>query len=212
LNLNVEGVVPAINTAAQTELIVCALDTAFVQEVMEEQGPRTPKALREQIGFQDDALAGLVRLVEAEAKSGGESGRMYLDHLTYSLVFRVLSLGMKPRDSSIQRGALPFRHLKRVIERMEADLETGVALKTLADDCGYSRNHFLRMFRAATGYSPHQYLVRLRIRKAEAMMRSKSVELIQIALACGFSSHGHLSRVFRTVTGMSPSEYRRNMV
>jgi transcriptional regulator GlxA family with amidase domain len=43
-------------------------------------------------------------------------------------------------------------------------------LKTLAGESGYSRNHFLRMFRAATGYSPHQYLLHLRVKRAQEMM------------------------------------------
>jgi AraC family transcriptional regulator len=49
----------------------------------------------------------------------------------------------------------------------------------------------------------------LRVKKAQEMMRSRKVRLIDIALATGFSSHAQLSRVFRQILGVTPSEYRR---
>jgi AraC family transcriptional regulator len=105
----------------------------------------------------------------------------------------------------------PHSRLQRVMKRMENELDTDLDLKTLAEASGYSRNHFLRMFRAATGYSPHQYLLHLRVKRAQAMMKNRSMNLIDIALDCGFSSHAQLSRVFRQLTGTTPSEYRRNI-
>jgi AraC family transcriptional regulator len=95
---------------------------------------------------------------------------------------------------------------------MEAGLSSDLDLKTLAIESGYSRNHFLRMFRAATGYSPHQYLLRLRVNRAQAMMKNRSMRLIDVALECGFSSHAHLTRVFQQVIGATPSEYRRDIL
>jgi AraC family transcriptional regulator len=94
---------------------------------------------------------------------------------------------------------------------MEDELDTDLDLKTLASASGYSRNHFLRMFRAATGYSPHQYLLHLRVKRAQALMKNRSMNLIDIALDCGFSSHAQLTRVFRQITGTTPSEYRRGI-
>src|SRR5262245_62594144 len=118
---------------------------------------------------------------------------------------------MKREDEDSSKNKLSHPRLRRVVDRMEAELGTDLDLKTLAAASGYSRNHFLRMFRAATGYSPHQYLLHLRVKRAQAMIRNRAMNLIDIALDCGFSSHAQLSRVFRQITGTTPSEYRRNM-
>ena len=212
MNLNVEGVLPAINTATPTEIIVCTLDTQFVGDVAgDQEGYPSPK-LHERALFYDETLGGLVHVLERESKSRGESGRLFADHLAYSVALRILAIGETQRDGYAAPNPLPTLRLKRVIERMRADMSEGIDLKTLAAETGYSRNHFLRMFRAATGHSPHQYLMRLRIEKAEKMLRNKSLGLIEIALECGFSSHAHLTRAFRDIMGVTPSAYRRHVL
>jgi len=210
MNLNVEGVIPAINTATPTEIILCTLDTQFVGDVAGEQEGYPAPNLRERTLFYDEILGGLVRLLEREAKSGGESGRLFADHLAYSVALRTLAIGEQQPDRHAAPNALPMPRLRRVIERMRTDLSQDIDLQTLAAETGYSRNHFLRMFRASTGQPPHQYLMRLRIEKAEEMLRNRSLGLMEIALECGFSSHAHFTRAFRNIMGVSPSAYRRH--
>jgi AraC family transcriptional regulator len=104
---------------------------------------------------------------------------------------------------------LPPHLLRKVIGLMEASHSQELDLNTLAMQSGYSRNYFLRMFHTATGYTPHQYLIRLRLEKAKRLMDSGATSLVDIALACGFSSHSHFTRAFRQIVGVTPSEYRR---
>jgi AraC family transcriptional regulator len=92
---------------------------------------------------------------------------------------------------------------------MESELDSDLTLTQLAVESGYSRTHFMRMFRDATGQSAHRYLLELRLKKAASMLASRSLSLIDIALACGFSSHAHFSTAFRSRYGLSPSAYRR---
>jgi AraC family transcriptional regulator len=211
INLYMEGSIPAIYPATNTDLIVCALDPKFVARAAEELGDPSTVDAREQIGFRDESVAHLIGLLEAEAASGGLSGALYVDHLVYALTLHLLS-GRTPRKNGrVSQNRLSLPRLRRVLERMEADLSTDLDLKTLAAESGYSRNHFLRMFRAATGFSPHQYLLRLRVKRAQTLMKDRSMRLIDVALTCGFSSHAQLSQIFRQVLGATPSEYRRNI-
>jgi AraC family transcriptional regulator len=94
---------------------------------------------------------------------------------------------------------------------MKHSFETDLSLDSLAAESGYSRAHFLRMFRAAIRQTPHQYLVSLRLERAIQMMKERSRPLIDIAIACGFSSHAHFTNVFRSKFGMLPSQYRREL-
>jgi AraC family transcriptional regulator len=93
---------------------------------------------------------------------------------------------------------------------MKAGLATDLDVKMLAAESGYSRTHFLRTFRAVMGCSPHRWLTRLRMDQAKTMLRRDSESLIDIALACGFSTHAHFSNTFRQIVGVTPSEYRRS--
>jgi transcriptional regulator GlxA family with amidase domain len=115
-----------------------------------------------------------------------------------------------PENTVKQVSALPKHILRRVIERMR-NLDTELSLQVLAKESGYSRVHFARMFRAATGYTPHNYLLKLRVDRVRELLANPTLSLTDIALECGFSSHSHLSRVFRQILGATPSEYRRSL-
>jgi AraC family transcriptional regulator len=107
--------------------------------------------------------------------------------------------------------ALPDRALRRTLDKMETECSSDITLESLALESGYSTNHFLQMFRASTGSTPYQYLLNLRIKRAQSMMNHKSMQLLDIALECGFSSHAQFSRMFRKILGMTPSQYRRSL-
>jgi AraC family transcriptional regulator len=207
----VEGSVPALHTRTETDLTVCTIDRTFVSQVAREVADGSVVDPRQRIGFSDESTASLIRLLEAEVRSDGFYGSLYVDHLLYALTSRILMVKSQ-EDRPTSRNALPLPRLRRVVERMQANLSTDLDLKLLAAESGYSRNHFLRMFRTATGFTPHQYLIRLRVMKAQALIRDRSARLIDVALACGFSNHAHLSRIFRQIIGATPSEYRRSIL
>lgn len=105
--------------------------------------------------------------------------------------------------------ALPPRILNRVREKIDTNLDTDLSLESLAEESGYSRAHFLRMFREATGLTPHQYVLGLRLSRAQDYLRRKASSIIDVALSCGFSSQSHMTSVFRQRLEMTPGEFRR---
>jgi AraC family transcriptional regulator len=205
------GPIGACRPVTDTTTILCALDPKLVEEVGEELGAHSPAEFHPIANLRDRALESIVTLLAAEASSGGLSGKLFVEHLARALAvrFRQLSGGLQDHKPS-QSGKLPARILQRVLDRMRADFATNLDLHTIAADIGYSRTHFLRTFRASTGYSPHQWLMRLRTEQAKILLQKASNSLIDIALNCGFSSHGHFSNTFRKIVGVTPREYRRN--
>jgi AraC family transcriptional regulator len=205
------GIVPAVRQGNRFEIILCALEPAFVRCVEDELNQPPTTRLPYRTGFHDATLRQLIRLLEAEASQGGPSGRLYADHLAHALVMRFLLQGRtQSGNGSAAASPLPRHLLQRVLERMH-DLVADLDLQTLAAESGYSRSHFLRMFEAATGLTPHRYLLQLRLERAQKLIRQGSTSLIDIAALCGFSSHAHMSRIFRQLLGVPPSQYRRNL-
>jgi AraC family transcriptional regulator len=213
LHLVPAGVSPVIRARSEFELIVCALDVSLVNEVHAELDRRPGGDLRFRSHFEDPATQHLMKLLFIDLADGYPAGRLYTDHLIHALVYRFLFIGREadPQSTVRQVSALPKHILRRVIERMR-NLDTELSLQVLARESGYSRVHFVRMFRAATGYTPHNYLLKLRLDRARELLARPTLSLTDIALECGFSSHSHLSRVFRQVLGAAPSEYRRSLV
>ena len=144
-------------------------------------------------------------------KQCGQLGRLYVDSLTHALAAKYLQLngGRVGRSKSRITGLVPCK-LNRVRAKMEANLDSDLSLVSLAEECGYSRAHFLRMFRAATGVTPHRYVLDLRLRRAQDRLREAKSSIIDVALSCGFSSQSHMTTVFRRHLEMTPGEFRRN--
>src|SRR5260370_2186996 len=90
-------------------------------------------------------------------------------------------------QESICQRALPAHKLRPVIGRMNADLDTDLDLKTTAAESGYSRNHFLQIFRVATECTPHQYCLPLRLPQAQSFIKHPSLRRPTITQPCHFT-------------------------
>lgn len=208
----VPGIRPAIRNHSKHEVIVGALNPQFIRGIEEELDKPPSGAFRGLYGTDHPDLRNLLLLLLRESETGGRYGTLYAESLIVALATRLLyAARLKSLPASAEVSPLPPRLLRRVMERMRADLSGNVDLTSLAAETGYSRAHFLRTFRAATGQTPHRCLLELRLTKAQALVASTMMPLIDIALACGFSSHAHLTTAFRLRFGLSPSAYRRGM-
>jgi AraC family transcriptional regulator len=192
-------------------MMICALDPKFVNDVGSDLEMPPATDFRRIMDLRDRSLESIIMLLAAEAQSGGFSGKLYADHLAHALAVRFLLLARGAQGASpVQPRSWPHRALRRVLEKMEAEVASDLDLSTLAAEIGYSKSHFLRMFRAGMRCSPHQWLMQLRVERVKKMLRESSDPLIDIAAASGFSSHSHLSRTFRQFVGVAPNQYRRN--
>jgi len=206
------GVPSGARARSDFELVTCALDSMLVNGIDLELDHRPAGELRLRTNFKDPAAQQLLKLLLADFASECPAGRLYSDHLIHALACRVLVFGrdVSPSNATRPASGLPTRILKRVVDKMQV-LDDELSLESLAQESGYSRVHFVRMFRAATGRSPHNYLLNLRIERARELLSNPALPLTDIALDCGFSSHSHLTRVFRQFVGVTPSEYRRGL-
>lgn len=211
ISMFTSGVIGAVRNFNEMEVTVGALSPSLMSEIEQELDQRPNGSLHEKLNFQDNGLRMLMSLLAAESEAGGPCGRLYGESLYHALTARFVQLGIEttPRQQKIKFG-LPGRLLRRVVDRMKSEFASDLSLTTLAAEVGYSRAHFLRMFRAATGQTPHQYLLSLRLESAVQMMKGRSTPLVDIAVACGFSSHTHFAKMFRSRFGIPPSQYRRN--
>jgi AraC-like DNA-binding protein len=98
--------------------------------------------------------------------------------------------------------------LRRARDRIDRDYGQQVDIPGLAAAAGYSREHFIRAFRAAYGETPGRYRTRRRTEPACELLRSANLTVTEVCFLVGFSSLGTFSARFREVTGMSPSRYR----
>jgi len=116
-----------------------------------------------------------------------------------------------------QRMSLPKRlgvgngKLIRVVEAMEANLETPLDARSLASLSGVSARQLERLFRAQLKDSPSNYYLRLRLERARQLLRQTDMSVMEIAMACGYSSASCLSRSYRAHFAVAPREDRNEV-
>lgn len=110
-----------------------------------------------------------------------------------------------PADAS----ARDERRITRALRRIEAQSDQPLSLAQLAQEAAMSPYHFLRVFRAVVGMTPHQILLRTRLQRAALMLRQSERPVTEIVYEAGFGDLSTFNRQFRRAIGMSPSAYRR---
>jgi AraC family transcriptional regulator len=107
------------------------------------------------------------------------------------------------------KGGLASWQLKRVVDHVEAVLDGSIPIETLAALTRLSAGHFCRAFKATVGETPHAFVIRQRIRRAQTLMLHSDDTLSRIAYACGLTDQAHLTRLFRKMVGDTPLAWRR---
>lgn len=109
-----------------------------------------------------------------------------------------------------RRAATPRLKLLELLPAIRRDLTHPWRVAEMATRCHLAEAVFARQFRALTGLSPHEWLVRQRLAHACELLQVGGASLTEVAQACGFADSAHFSRSFRRQHGISPSEWRRS--
>lgn len=109
----------------------------------------------------------------------------------------------------LEAEALSQTRIQDVTDYMRETLADDISLSDLAKQAGLSPGYFLRSFKSATGKTPIQYRLDLRLERACGLLTGTAMPIADIALSLGFSSHSQFCSAFRRRMGVSPSAYRR---
>lgn len=117
-------------------------------------------------------------------------------------------------DKDDQRLSIPTRigvrhpKLARVIRMMEENLEEPISPSDLAKEVGMSTRQLERLFRRYLDRSPKRYYMELRLNKSRNLLLQTEMSVINVALACGFSSPSHFSKCYRSHFETTPYRER----
>jgi transcriptional regulator GlxA family with amidase domain len=117
-------------------------------------------------------------------------------------------------DQDTQRLSIPTRigirhpRLSQVIREMEQNIEDPISPSILAREVGMSTRQLERLFRRYLNRSPKRYYMELRLSKARNLLMQTDMSIINVALACGFTSPSHFSKCYRAHYGTTPYRER----
>ena len=139
----------------------------------------------------DRRLETLGGLLAEETENRCRLGPAYFEWLASALAANVLSRLHAPRGVPVHSG------IRRAIEYIELHLTEPVSLAELAEQAPLSRSYFALRFEQVTGYTPHHFLLLVRLGHARKLLAEAKLSLPEIAAASGFSDQAHMSRLFQ---------------
>ena len=144
----------------------------------------------------------------AQAAAGGSSD-IGLDEVGHLLANRLVEVvSGKPR----QPAKLTARDRRRAVETalwIDAHSDRPIELEDAAAQAGVSPFHFLRLFSSVLGVTPHQYLVRCRLKQAARLLAEDGRDVTDIAYDVGFGDLSNFTRTFHRAAGVSPLKFRQ---
>lgn len=155
-------------------------------------------------------LGSLAPLAARAAEGAIGSGDVAWEELGVRLVAQAMNPGSGATCDPSRVPPKAAARVTRTVRTIERHPEVALTLGGLARQAGLSPYHFLRTFERVTGVTPHQYILRARLREAAMRLTSEPGKVLDIALDCGFGDVSNFNRAFRTEFGVSPRAYRRH--
>ncbi|MGU3390732.1 helix-turn-helix domain-containing protein [Sphingomonas sp. M1A8_2b] len=160
-------------------------------------------------GFVPTVAASLVANAVSTLDHNPQVARHYLERLAALFADDAATTSGALAKAKTVKGGLAAWQLRNVVQHIDAYLGSTIGVAALADVARLSTGHFCRAFKVTTGETPHAFLIRQRIRRAQTLMLHTDDTLSHIAYACGLTDQAHLTRLFRRVVGTTPLIWRR---
>jgi AraC family transcriptional regulator len=143
----------------------------------------------------------------AQAAVDGRSD-IALDEIGHAFAHRFVALAGGSDHGARQPNARDRRRAVEAALWIDAHAAQAIDLERAAAATGLSPYHFLRLFSHVLGVTPHQYLVRARLRHAARLLLDRERTITDIAYDVGFGDLSNFVRSFRRAAGMSPRGFR----
>ena len=145
-------------------------------------------------------------LAQAAAEGSCDVG---LDEIGLLLVGRLIEVSSGAKSRPVKTTARARRKAVQTALWIDANAHEPIELASCAREAGLSPFHFLRLFANVLGVTPHQYLVRARLRRAARLLADDQRSITDVALDVGFADLSNFVRTFRRAAGVSPRRFRQ---
>jgi AraC family transcriptional regulator len=196
---------------APTQTLHLHLSTSLLSRTAEEVGGFDPRRVSviSRSGFQDPLLAHIGLALWQELEQRSPAGKLYAETAAQMLAVHLLRHYTSAGRAIIEPAQrLTPKQMKRVMDYVQTYLSEDLSLESLAEQTGFSAYHFARLFRQTTGESPHQFVLRQRIERAQRLLKQTDMPLAQVAIESGFANQSHFTQAFKRYLGLTPRAYR----
>jgi len=180
--------------------------TEYFKEIASSAGIKNPKAMFPALRV--PALREFSPLIASAALGiGGTSSTLMWEELSLKLAVLTTQLvnGVRAWPEALPSDRA---RVSRVLRTIETSPGHDWTLAGMSQQARLSPHHFLRIFEAVAGVTPHQFVLRQRLREAAIRLMATPEKILEVALDCGFGDVSNFNRAFRKEFGANPRAYR----
>jgi AraC family transcriptional regulator len=191
------------------DALAFVLPQALFEELSDIVPDAAPQNLRCRRGEIDAVMGNLGVALVPILEQAGPDVPPALNHIAIAICAHLLHTysGVSRRDET-RHSTLSMREEKAAKKFMVDNLGHDLRVAAIAAAIDLSAGHFSQGFKQATGCTPHQWLMRVRVERAKELLGQHAMSLISIAEACGFTDQSHFTKVFVREMGLTPAAWR----
>ncbi len=161
-------------------------------------------------GFRDALMTQIILSLWRELEQPTPAGNLYAQSAAQLLALHLMRHYTAPQlADNVASNGLSGAQIQQITHYIRAHIHQKLPLPLLAKQVDFSPHHFARLFRQATGDSPHQFVLRQRISHAKHLLNTTDLPLAHIAADSGFANQSHLTHIFKRFVGLTPAAYRK---
>jgi AraC-like DNA-binding protein len=194
--------VDAGQVAARPALVVYATNRHSLADRME---------IVPNVASGDPLLRHIELVLETEFNAQTPDSHLYAESLANALALHFVKR-YRVANQGLQRaaGGLPPYRLRRVLLYINEHLDQDLSLVRLGGIAETSAAHFSRLFKQATGSTPHHYVLACRIDRAKALLTTTDMPIGEVAQRVGCTDQSHLTALFRARVATTPRAFRNS--
>ncbi|HEV8261385.1 MAG TPA: AraC family transcriptional regulator [Burkholderiales bacterium] len=191
-----------------------ALEPEYLDKVARETFDLDPAGVRLRTveGQRDPLITGIAGNLMREAMNGDAGSRLFAESLAGVLAVHLLrNYSERSQPIETDRISSQPRAVTLAVDFIHDNYAGDLSLSDIAAAAHLSPFHLSRIFKKATGVTPHQYLLRVRVNSARSLLTAGAGDrsLAEVAAAVGFADQSHLTRHFKRMLGVTPKQLRQ---
>jgi AraC family transcriptional regulator len=204
--------IPARRSTGDAEFLVLEIAPNFASLATDELQIHETVEVEPLWGAKDERLRYIMLTLRNELLAGCPSGPMFADYMALSFATALITSNSSHASAAAgDKSGLSPASVRQITAFILDNLSGDLSLAAMANHLQMGPCHFGRAFKASTGHSPHQFVLRRRVERALRMLKETTTNIADMAYELGFCSQGHFTTVFGKVVGVSPDKYRKEV-
>ena len=193
------------------EYISLSINKEYLQRVLYEATGKRQLSFRYNEYAYTQQLARLIGQLDEEIATYGGICNLMLQSISAQIAITILRETGVNQDQKDIKVRLQEHYIRDALDYIHTNYSYNLVLEDICQHINLSPYYFVRLFKKATGFSPHVYLMKTRLMKAQELLAKGHYPIEEICLKCGFINTSHFAARFKRSFGMSPTEYRKTI-